>query len=326
MKIQIGVNQKMKLYNVYRICKRNIEEFNDYFAKINDKTGLYIIFNWKNIKQSLELIKKIPSFRRCVNDYIYSVPVLVRENVSAEFDSNTAQKVNAKLNVIINKMQIIIDLYESMNLGNGGNGLDVKMPPCDDLKDYISYLKDIEFIFSQCPFLQCENEILKFESVDVGSNWLRFTIVAASTCMILNNTAALVDKALILRSHYVSIRQQEEILKSQQNKNELSKEITASYKFLHDTYMDAAISMLEKDLGDLKDPEERDKAERSLEKLVDLLDKGCEIYATLDTPNEVQALFPEIQSNLELPNNIVKYIEEKEQSKKCTYRLTVTTL
>lgn len=77
--------------------------------------------------------------------------------------------------------------------------------------------------------------------------------------------------------------------------------------------MDAAISILEKDLGDLKDPEERDKAERALEKLTNLLDKGCEIYATLDAPDDVQALFPEIQSNLELPDNIMKYLEEKDQ-------------
>lgn len=312
MKIQMGVNQKMKLYNVYRLCKQNIEKFNDYVAKKNEKTGLYIIYNWNNIKQSLELIKKIPSFRNCVNDYIYSVPVLVRENVSAEFDHTTAQKVNSKLNVIINKMQIIIDLYESMNLGDGGNGIDIKMPPCDDLKDYISYLKDIEFIFSQCPFLQCENEILKFESVDVGSNWLRLTIAATSTCMILNNTAALIDKALILRSHYASIRQQEETLKSIQLKNELTKEQIETYNLLRSTYTNAAISLLENDLGELKDPEERDKAERSLEKLANLLDKGCEIYATLDSPDEVKVLFPEIQSNLQLPDNIAKYIEEKE--------------
>ena len=77
--------------------------------------------------------------------------------------------------------------------------------------------------------------------------------------------------------------------------------------------MDAAVSILEKDLGNLKDPEERDKAERSLEKMVDLLDKGCEIYATLDSPDEIQALFPELQNNLELPDNIVKYLEDKEQ-------------
>lgn len=58
MKIQIGVNQKMKLYNVYRICKRNIDEFTDYTAKIDEKKGLYTLFNWGKIKHSLEHVKK----------------------------------------------------------------------------------------------------------------------------------------------------------------------------------------------------------------------------------------------------------------------------
>lgn len=210
-------------------------------------------------------------------------------------------------------MQTIIDLYENMNISNGGNGVDIKMPPCDDLKDYISYLKDIDFIFSQCPFLQYENEIIKFDSVDVGSNWLKFAIATTSTCMILTGVAALVDKALILRSHYISIQQQEETLKSIQIKNELSKEQIETFNLLRATYMKDAISSLEKDLGELDNPEERDKAERSLEKLELLLEKGCEIYATLDSPEEIQSLFPEIQGNLELPDNIMKYLEEKEE-------------
>lgn len=316
MKIQIGVNQKMKLYNVYRICKQNI----DYFQKPNLKKQVAennnIIFqleNWTEFKEKLKSIRKLSILKDYIDNYFNIIPVFISEKETPKVSSTMASQLETIRKNICERMETVINLYESMNLGNGGNGIDIKMPPCDGLKDYISYLKDIEFIFSQCPFLQCENEILKFESVDVGSNWLRFTIAAASTCMLLNNTAALVDKALILRSHYVSIRQQEEILKSQQNKNELSKEIIASYKLLHDTYMEAAISILEKDLGDLKDPEEKDKAERSLEKLVSLLDKGCEIHATMDSPEEVQLLFPEIQSNLELPDNIVKYIEEKEQ-------------
>ncbi len=316
MKIKIGVNQKMKLYNVYRICKQNI----DYFKKSNltkqvveNNNVIFQLENWIEFKEKLKSLRKLSILKDYIDNYFNIIPVFISEKEIPKVSSTMASQLESIKKNICERMETIINLYESMNLGDGGNGIDIKMPPCDDLKDYISYLKDIEFIFSQCPFLQCENEILKFESVDVGSNWLRFTIAAASTCMILNNTAALVDKALILRSHYTSIRQQEEILKSQQNKNELSKEITASYKFLHNTYMDAAISILEKDLGDLKDPEERDKAERALEKLTNLLDKGCEIYATLDAPDDVQALFPEIQSNLELPDNIMKYLEEKDQ-------------
>lgn len=316
MKIQIGVNQKMKLYNVYRICKQNI----DYFKKpnltrqvIENNNVIFELENWTEYKEKLKNLRRLSILKNYIDNYFDIIPIFISEKEMPVVSSTMASQLESIRKNICERMETIINLYESMNLGDGGNGIDIKMPPCDDLKDYISYLKNIEFIFSQCPFLQCENEILKFESVDVGSNWLRLTIAAASTCMILNNTAALVDKALILRSHYVSIRHQEEILKSQQNKNELSKEIIETFNFLHDTYMDAAISILENDLGDLKDSEEKDKAKRSLEKLVDLLDKGCEIYATLDSPDEVQALFPELQNNLELPDNIMKYLEDKEQ-------------
>lgn len=315
MQIKMGSTQKMKLYNVYRLCKQNVSWLENFNIKKDDTTGICTIHDWSILKIKLEIIKKIPSFKEYVNDYIKTVPVLVRENVSPQIDPSTMQKLNSKLQYICSKMRTIISLYESMGLGNSGNGIDIKMPPCDDLKDYISYLKDIEFIFSQCPFLQCEGEVLKFESVDVGSNWLKLTIATTTTCMLLNHTAALIDKALIIRSHYTSLKQQEEILRSQQNKNELATEITNSYNFLRSIYMDAAIKQLENDLGELKNPEERDKAERSLEKLADLLDKGCEIYATLDAPEDVQALFPEIQGNFELPDNIINYLEEKSDRK-----------
>ena len=58
MKIQIGVNQKMKLYNVYRICKQNIELIKNIDVTQRDDTGLskdikvkiYTIKNWYNLK------------------------------------------------------------------------------------------------------------------------------------------------------------------------------------------------------------------------------------------------------------------------------------
>lgn len=311
MQIQMGVTQKMKLYNVYRLCKKHVDWLEDYTFEKDDKTGIFIIHTWSLLKRKLDILKNIPSFKGHINDYISTVPVLVRENVSPQIDPVTAQKLNLKLEHICQKMRTIINLYESMGLKEGGNGIDIKMPPCEYLDEYISYLQEINFVFTQCPFLQCEGEILKFESVDVGSNWLKLTIATTTTCMLLNNTAALVDKALIIRSHYASLKQQEEILRSQQNKNELAVEIINSYNFLRSTYMNAVIKQLENDIGELKNPEELDKAERSLEKLADLLDKGCEIYATLDAPEDVQALFPEIQGNLELPDNIINYLEEK---------------
>lgn len=306
----------MKLYNVYRLCKQNIKFFkkqNFNKKEVNNNQITYELKNWTEFRTQLKVIRKIPVLTDYVNDYFNTIPVFLQDEGIIELSSQTATKLNSIKFSICSRMQTIIDLYENMNISNGGNGVDIKMPPCDDLKDYISYLKDIDFIFSQCPFLQYENEIIKFDSVDVGSNWLKLAIATTSTCMILTGVAALVDKALILRSHYISIQQQEETLKSIQIKNELSKEQIETFNLLRATYMKDAISSLEKDLGELDNPEERDKAERSLEKLELLLEKGCEIYATLDSPEEIQSLFPEIQGNLELPDNIMKYLEEKEE-------------
>lgn len=312
MKIQIGVTKKMKLYNVYRLCKLNIELIDDLNISHNQNTDIYTINNWLDLKNILNKIEKIPALKISTNKCIESVPDVVRHEESPRMNKDTYNKFIDKKNILYNKMNMIIELYESMNLENDGNGVDIKLPPCEDLKEYISYLKDLEFIFSQCPYLQCENEILKFGSVDIGSNWIKLTIAGASTCLLLTNVASLVDKAMVLRSHYITISQQEEILKSQQIKNELAEENFETFKTLKNTYMNIIINQLQKEYDASWNPEDIDKAERSLEKLIILLDKGCEIYATLDAPEDVQALFPEIQGNLELPDNIMKYLEDKE--------------
>jgi hypothetical protein len=323
MQIQIGVNQTMKLYNVYRLCKK----YKDFFANMNitqdevlnatkeKKVRIYTIHNLDELKSVLYKLEKIPALNHCVKECIKTISDVFQNKEDLTMSAEAFNAFNSSKNIVYTKMQSIIELYESMNIENDGNGLDIKLPPCEDLSAYISYLKDINFIFSQCPFLQCDGEILKFASVDVGSNWLRLTIAATSTCLILNHTASVLDKVLALRSHYITIQQQEELLKSMRINNELAEDQITLFNSIRDAAMKQCITQLENEFEELKDPEEIDKAERSLDKLILLLDKGCEIYATLDSPEEIQLLFPEIQSNLELSDDIIKYLEDKEKNK-----------
>lgn len=303
----------MKLYNVYRLCKQNIS-FSEKI-KIESKKDLYSIENWTNVKTMVQTIKKIPALKKYAEKLMEAVPESLRDKDTFHIDNNTRITLVSNINKLYRKMDTIIELYESMGLAEtkNPNAIDIKLPPCDDLDEYISYLKDINFIFTQCPFLQCEGEVLKFDSVDVGSNWIKLTITTTAISMILSNTASVLDKALVLRSHYITIQQQEEMLKSVQLKNELAEEQIKTFKQLKDVGVDIVIKQLEKEHGELADPEERDKAERVLDKLILFLDKGGEIYPSLDAPTDVQALFPEIESSLELPDNIVKYLEDKSE-------------
>lgn len=72
-----------------------------------------------------------------------------------------------------------------------------------------------------------------------------------------NIYAAVADKALTVKSHYISILQQEEMLETMELKNEIV------------------------------------------------------LYASLDTPREVQVLFPALEETLTLPDDLVKYLEDK---------------
>lgn len=315
MKIQIGVTDKMKLYNVYRLCKQNVDFF--YKNHIIDKgNGINTIESWEEIQRRFGKLSKIPVFKKDIETYLKTVPSIEREEEEPKISSKLASKLSAQEIDIYNKIYNIIELYESMGLNDedNSNAIDIKLPACEDLDEYISYLKDLNFIFSQCPFLQCDGEVIKFGSVDVGSNWLKLTITAASISVILTNTASLLYKALALRSHYITIQQQEEMLRSMQIKNELAEEQVRTFKQLKDAGMEIVIQRLEKDHGIQLDPEERDKTERILDKLILFLDKGGEIYASLDAPEDIQLLFPEIQGDLELPENIIKYLEDKEAS------------
>lgn len=305
----------MKLYNVYRLCKQNID-FEEKIDILSNPTNTYTVNNWIDLKNIVEKIRKIPALYEYANNFIQTIPDTVRHKNCFKIDRDTYNSILSNQNILHDKMYTIIELYESMGLNDedNSNAIDIKLPACEDLDEYISYLKDLNFIFSQCPFLQCESELLKFGSVDVGSNWLRLTIAATSVSVILTNTASLLDKALALRSHYITIQQQEEMLRSMQIKNELAEEQVRTFKQLKDAGMEIVIQRLEKDHGIQLDPEERDKTERILDKLILFLDKGGEIYASLDAPEDIQLLFPEIQGDLELPENIIKYLEDKEAS------------
>lgn len=66
----------------------------------------------------------------------------------------------------------------------------------------------------------------------------------------------------------------------------------------------------------LKDGEERGKVEKCMEKLGELMDKGVEIYASIDTGKDIQVLFPALQDKVELSDSVIKYIEDKQNSAK----------
>ena len=102
------------------------------------------------------------------------------------------------------------------------------------------------------------------------------------------------------------------MLETMRLKNEATNETIDVFKKMKRMVMDGYVNDLESEIGELSNGEERGKVEKSLEKLSLLIDKGVEIYSSIDTPNEVKVLFPTNKDNLILPDNIIKLLEKKD--------------
>lgn len=309
----------MKLYNIYYLCKDCIDVCQELsIARINSND--FGISNWSEYKKILEKLYNIELFRNISYSIYSTIPSMVVDKISPIISTDRKDTIIRQNNNLVLMMQTVIELYESMHLTMDGKGIDVKIPECNDLKEYMTYLKELDFIFSNCPYLLCDNEKIKFSSVDVGSNWLTFIIeitaaagaVALTGSMLLNNLAAIMDKVLVLKSHLNSIKKDEQLLRASQMKGNLLESDLEIFDTLKKIYINQATESLESQLGEISDPEDKTKLEKSLEKLSTLLDKGMEIHASIDLPADVQLLFPEVLGQQKITSDILKYLEDKD--------------
>lgn len=305
----------LRFYNTYYLCKNLIDIFSKTRVVTQETNKSYYINCWDEYVDALNAMKQIPMFEEAALKIYETIPVFVRRKERPLIDNVTKNTFVNLNNSLEAQMRTVIKLYESMELNNDKNGIDVKIPQCENLKEYTWYLKELDFVFTQCPYLLCDNEQIQFFNVDVGSNWLSFLIkvsgVSSAANTILNHLAIVMDKALVLKSHYNTLKQQEEMLRTSKTKNEIAEENLDTLKTLKAIYLQQATSALAEEISPLNDGEQQGKVEKSLEKLVELLDKGVEIYASIDTPKEVQVLFPTIGDNKKLSDSILKFIEDK---------------
>ncbi len=304
----------MRLYNVYFICKSALIELEKFNAeRLNDNT--YRFLNWRPAIQSIESLMKIDFISGNAKEAYNAVGPVEREETTPHVSNNMYSRFISPYRVIVNKLEAVVDLYESMKNGESKPGIDIKIPNCDNFQEYISLLKEICFVLYQCPYMVCKDEELRFRGTDVGSDWLTFALVisagAAGAFRILNNLAALINKAIALKSNRDVFLMQEEQLRSMKAKNEVAEETIETFKRMKQFTYQKYIDELKQEIGDVKDGEEEDKVSKTLDKLIDLMDKGIEIYTSIETPKEIKVLFPFSDKQEVLPENFMKYLEDK---------------
>lgn len=319
MKILLRGDLGMRLYNIYYICKSVYEDINQ-FTSIIPSNATQKMTSWISYKKALMNLSTIDFIKNDVMSAYNVLNPIDREKTAPEVGAVIYNELVRKNVIILSKISAVIDLYESMKGGTSQPGIDIKIPKCDSLKDYIEILKEIDFIINQCPYLRSENEKIEYKGTDVGSDWITFAILVSGAAttgfVILNNLAAIMNKVISLMSNKKVFDMQEETYKTMLLKNEVTQETINAFEKMKEITYKQYVDELQEELGKVSDGEEEGKVAKSLEKMANLIDKGVEILTSIETPKEIKVLFPYTESQQSLPDGLLKYLEDKATQKK----------
>lgn len=307
----------MKLGDIYSICKEKYGVIEAIKLPIHDVPDNIDLLNVDLF--FCEELRKIECIKSAYESFVdYPANVIALET---GLDSDEHEEFEYAKSCLLAVMDCIIKMYEETGRQSKKEiGLDIRFPVSGNFSDFRKDIDELDFILTKCPFFQDEKESLRFDNVDIGSFWLTFAVVSGSIVggsILLNNIAAFVDKCIVIRSHYLTVQQQkanmEKAQVDQKEKEEIIKALNRYYKIA----VNKAISELEEITNcKLQDGDERGRVEQAIEKMGKLIDKGMQIYATIDSPEETKALFEPLEMHYLEVDKQLKLLEDKKEEEK----------
>lgn len=309
----------VRLYNIYYVCKHAIKDLESgkkaTLTNPGSNSTYYIIENWKILSSIIKIFCSVECLKKDAINLYHIMPTPELDSDKPMLSQGSYLQFKEKFGILETKVYTIIDLYESMNLGEAKVGLEVKIPQTESFSKYIDILRDLNFIFEQCPYCRIKDERLEFSGTDVGSMWLMFALISEGTYRILNNIGKLVDKAMAIKSHFLTLKMQEEEYEAMKARGEITAEVLEAFQQMKKITYKKYVHELSEEIEATSDAEEESKVEKSLEKLANLIDKGVEIYTSIEIPKEVKAVFPVSDQQNALPDEVLKYLEDKSTNK-----------
>ncbi len=300
----------MRLYTIYYLCKNNIKVVENSICKNVVNTNKYRVNNWTELNKSLEVLYPIDCLQDIINKIYKMVPIEFRYLNYIDYDSPNSAAFNDLIKILTSNINTIVNLYEALGYDNNENNLEVKIPNSLGLDELSDLTNDLHIILTQSPYIDRESGNGKIIKSDVGSIWL----ILCGTTAFLTAVGYMVSVTIKAKADLVSIKQSEAMLKEMNLKAEILSEVKDGFKKHKEVIMDKYLSELNEKTGKtLKDGDEHGKAEMCIEKLDKWMEKGMQIYAAIDTPREIQVLFPEQPDLKNISGNITKLIEDKSE-------------
>lgn len=254
----------------------------------------YKLTNSAEIKAILSDLREIDSLEETI-DTIQKTSVGFTQTVGdIDLEQRAKNNLVAEYLKLEDKVITITKLLETFNYTQCANGFDVKLPPEISLSDLSKCTKDLNTVFSTCPLLANMDGTISFSAVDVGSVWLSFVVGGAAVSAVLTMIAILVDKALIIRSHYLTTKEQAEKIQSLKMSNEMLENAKRINEEIGECLLEKVCHELAEEYH-ISEAEDMKKLENAIELLANWMSKGMEVYASVQTASETKAVFPPVE-------------------------------
>ena len=302
----------MRLQEIYSICLKATSSWCE--LTFEEKRGAgnityYRLSNANSVRAILNELEPIISFSDNI-EAIRQISIGFKQpTADINLDQQAKNKLIAEYRQLLSKVLTVVKLFESVNYCKSENGIDIKMPPQISLSDLSKCTKDLNTIFSTCPLFTKTDSTIALSAVDVGSIWLSFVIGGTATVLVAKMIAELVDKALIVRSHYLSTKEQEARIRGLELTNETLEGMSKGYKEIEKKLLDKVSNELAEE-HNISDPEDIGRLKNSIQILSEWMSRGMEIYSAVESPSEVKAVFPPIEKQ-SIPENFTALLSGK---------------
>lgn len=289
----------MRLSEVYFICKNALDnwvdpEFNEY-----ERKGTPNDYSLRNIEALREIINPLRQVD-CLQETIAAIGDdfhdLDEIPYHEYFDNARKTHGNYQIQNLKRQIDTICKLYESMGLPikDDQTGFDVRLPANISLEDLGRCTHDLDLVLNKCPIFSGIDGTVSFARTDVGSVWLTFVVAGLATFSFLEALAHLIDKAIIIRSHHLTAKEQEARVRALGLSTEAAESLTKVYTEMNEKLLENAVQELSQE-HDITSPEDQERVRVAIKTLSDWMDKGLQIYPSLSAPQEVKSVFPPLE-------------------------------
>ena len=300
----------MRLQELYMRCRHALSQWSkiQYTERKASSGTYYKIDNPEVLKETLAPLFTIVPLKESI-EIMYNVsPDLQRGEWTGEIGTSDKSKIDMAYKKLYDKLDTICNMCEFLNVTNEREGFDIKLPPNISLSELSKCANDLDRILNGNVILRQINGQVSLCSVDIGSIWLTFVVGGATVTALLSGIAALVDKAVIIRSHMITAKEQEENARKLGLANDLLKSMVDAHKNMISLAAEKAVEELSHEYN-IEESEAKGRLKYDLTTLAEWMGRGMEIYASIDTADETKAIFPPLEVQ-EIPTNKIELISE----------------